>query len=48
MPSGGSAFDSGFLSAGQSYTFVPNIRGEWVYLCEVHPVVMTGARITVQ
>ena len=48
MPSGGSAFDSGFLSSGQSFTFVPNTRGEWVYFCEVHPTIMTGARITVQ
>lgn len=47
-PSGGSSFDSGLLSQGESYTVVPDARGEWVYHCEVHPVQMADARITVQ
>jgi adhesin/invasin len=48
VPTGGSSFDSGLLSQGGSFTFVPDARGEWVYFCEVHPAQMADARITVQ
>ena len=48
VPGGGMSFDSGLLSQGQSFTFVPNARGEWVYFCEVHPGIMLDARITVE
>lgn len=47
-PTGGTAFDTGLLSQGQEDTFVPDARGVWVYLCEVHPVQMVDARITVE
>ena len=46
-PTDGRAFDSGLLSLNDTFVFVPNVRGQWTYLCEVHPVSMQGARITV-
>ncbi len=48
MPSGGSSFDSGLLSQNEMFSFVPNRRGDWVYFCEVHPVQMRDAVITVE
>jgi plastocyanin len=48
MPAGGASFDSGFLSQSEAFTYVPNSRGTWVYFCEVHPVQMRDATITVQ
>lgn len=47
-PAGGASFDSGLRSQNDTFTFVPNTRGTWVYFCEVHPVQMRGARIVVQ
>ena len=47
-PTGGTPFDTGFLSQGQEDSVVPDVRGEWVYFCEVHPAQMVNARITVQ
>ncbi len=47
-PSGGATLDSGLLNGGESFTFVPDTRGQWEYLCEVHPAQMVGALITVQ
>ncbi len=47
-PTGGSSFDSGFLNQGEQFTVVPDVRGLWVYFCEVHPVQMADARITVE
>lgn len=47
QPSGGSSFASPLLSLGQTFRFVPNVRGAWVYFCTVHPVQMRDARITV-
>ncbi len=46
-PVGGSSFDSPFLSLGQTFEFVPNVRGAWIYFCTVHPVQMRDATITV-
>ena len=48
VPSGGASFDSNLLMQGQSFVFLPNVRGTWTYLCEVHPSLMVGATITVQ
>ncbi len=46
-PSGGATFDSPTLNQGQTFTFVPNVRGMWIYFCRVHPGTMLDARITV-
>jgi plastocyanin len=48
VPTGGSGFDSGTMGNGATFSFVPNTRGEWIYLCEFHPVAMADARIVVQ
>ncbi len=47
VPAGGTAFDSPFLNSGGSFTFVPSTVGEWLYFCQVHPVEMRDATITV-
>lgn len=47
-PDGGTAFDSGLLSNGETFVFEPNVVGTWVYFCEVHPAQMAGATIVVQ
>ncbi len=47
-PTGGTAFDSGDMSQNDTFPYVPDVRGEWVYLCEVHPTIMRDARITVE
>jgi plastocyanin len=47
LPQGGDPFDSGLLSNDGTSVFEPNIRGTWVYHCEVHPSEMAGATITV-
>ena len=48
VPAGGAELDSGLLGNGDVFVFVPEVRGEWTYLCEVHPTIMRGATITVQ
>ena len=48
VPAGGNSFNSGVLNNGGVFEFVPNVLGEWVYLCEVHPTIMRDARITVE
>ena len=48
QPRAGAAFDSSFLNQGQTFRFVPNVRGTWVYFCQMDPVQMQGATITVQ
>ncbi len=48
VPTGGDSFASGVLNNGDVFEFVPNVVGEWIYLCEVHPNMMREARITVQ
>jgi adhesin/invasin len=48
VPVGGTPFDSGLLSQGQAFSFVPGVRGTWVYFCVVHPATMRDARIVVQ
>ena len=47
VPAGGSAFDSGTLNLNDTFFFVPDVRGTWVYNCQFHPTVMVDARITV-
>ncbi len=42
----GQAFDSGTLSQGESYIFIPAVEGAWSYLCDFHPQSMRGATIT--
>jgi plastocyanin len=32
VPPGGAPFDSGVLSTGQSFTFVPRVAGEWTFV----------------
>jgi plastocyanin len=46
-PGGGASFDSGLLGNSGSFSFTPSVTGTWVYFCEVHPVEMQDARITV-
>jgi len=47
-PDGGNEFDSNLLSNGETFIFEPNVRGTWVYFCEVHPNDMVGATIVVE
>ncbi len=46
-PAGGNAFDSELLNTDDRFVFTPNVSGTWVYHCEVHPIDMAGATITV-
>ena len=48
VPAGGTAFDSGLLGLNESFTIVPNARGDWVYFCTEHPIDMVDATIRVQ
>ncbi len=47
VPEGGAELNSGLIQQGEVFIFVPNVIGEWIYLCEVHPTIMRDARITV-
>ena len=47
-PAGGAVFDSGIVTNGVRFRFVPGVTGAWEYFCEVHPGIMSGATITVQ
>jgi plastocyanin len=47
-PAGGASFDSGSMLQGTTFRFAPAVPGTWEYFCEVHPVLMQGATITVQ
>ncbi len=47
-PGGGSPFDSGLLSNGGRFRFVPDAIGTWTYFCQVHPVIMLNATINAQ
>jgi plastocyanin len=47
-PAGGASFDSGLMPQGTTFRFAPAVPGTWEYFCEVHPVLMQGATITVQ
>ena len=47
-PAGGSSFDSDIMAQGDSFEFVPDVRGRWIYFCEIHPAIMVDATITVQ
>jgi plastocyanin len=47
-PDGGDEFDSDLLNNGETFVFIPNVRGTWTYFCEVHPSQMTGATIVVE
>ncbi len=48
VPAGGNSFASSVLNNGGVFEFVPDVVGEWIYRCEVHPTMMREARITVQ
>ncbi len=47
-PAGGTSFASGTFSQGASFRYTPDVRGDWVYFCEVHPTIMRDARIIVE
>lgn len=47
-PAGENQFDSDLMSNGETFRFAPAVTGSWEYFCEVHPVQMAGATITVQ
>jgi hypothetical protein len=47
-PAGGAAFNSGNVSIGDRFRFVPGVIGIWEYFCQFHPGTMLGATITVQ
>ena len=44
----GSVFRSVQLSQGETFTHTFNEAGEFIYFCEVHPVMMRDARVIVQ
>lgn len=44
----GSVFRSGLLFGGQSFTHTFEEPGEFIYHCEVHPVMMRDAKVIVQ
>lgn len=44
----GSLFRSSLLSLGQTFTHTFNEPGEFIYFCEVHPVMMRDAKVIVQ
>lgn len=47
-PTGGTAFGSGDMNQSDTFSYVADVRGDWVYYCEWHPTTMRDARITVQ
>lgn len=47
-PTGGTSFDSGTMNQNDTFSYVPNARGAWIYFCAFHPLQMGDARITVQ
>lgn len=44
----GSVFRSVLLSQGQTFTHTFDEAGEFIYFCEVHPVMMRDAKVIVQ
>ncbi len=44
----GSIFRSDFLGQGGTFTHTFNDAGEFIYYCEVHPVMMRDAKVIVQ
>ncbi len=44
----GSAFRSVLLFQGETFTHTFNEAGEFIYFCEVHPVMMRDAKVIVQ
>lgn len=47
VPSGGTSFDSGNMSPGATFRWVPGAAGEWTYYCKIHPNDMYGSVINV-
>ncbi len=47
-PENGQPFDSGQMAQGATFTFTPNVRGQWIYHCENHPASMSNAQINVE
>jgi plastocyanin len=48
MPPGTPMLNSGLMNQGDRYQYTPTVAGTWVYFCQVHPVLMAGATITVE
>ncbi len=44
----GAIFRSGFLLLGGTFTHTFNEAGEFIYFCEVHPLMMRNARVIVE
>ena len=44
----GSVFRSAGLPQGETFTHTFNEAGEFIYFCEVHPVMMRNAKVIVQ
>ena len=44
----GSIFRSGLLVQGATFTHTFNEAGEFIYFCEVHPLMMRNARVIVE
>ncbi len=44
----GSVFRSALLSQGATFTHTFNDAGEFIYYCEVHPVMKRNAKVIVQ
>lgn len=44
----GSIFRSALLPLGQTFTYTFNDVGDFVYYCEVHPIMMRDARVIVE
>src|ERR687885_1354953 len=47
LPSGGQAWDSGFIDAGKTFTHTFDTPGEYAYFCMPHEALGMVARITV-
>jgi plastocyanin len=47
-PENGQPFDSGQMAQGATFTFTPNVRGQWVYFCQNHPASMNNAQVNVE
>ena len=44
----GSIFRSAWLSQGETFTHTFDEAGEFIYFCEVHPLMMRGAKVIVE
>ncbi len=44
----GSVFQSALLDSGDTFTHTFDEAGEFIYFCEVHPIMMRDAKVIVQ